>query len=311
MLRQRDAVPQREAAALILLKRLGVVAGAACMLALGACSAAPEQPQVHVSTAVAPEVLALAERAVADGRYDDAKILVERILLSDPTNPQARLAMAEIQLAFRSLEQATQGFAALVKVPEVAARAEQGSGIALLLKGQDEASLLALQRAVSLDPSLWRAWNGIGMLHDRAGNWDQAIAAYDRALALNARSAMLHNNRGFSHLLQRAPQAAIADFERALKLDPQLEAAKENLRLALAWTGQYERALVGVSRRDIGRAYNNIGFVALLRGDLMAAESYLLRSMEADAHFNKVANRNLEYLRSLRAVQGSNTEAQS
>jgi Tfp pilus assembly protein PilF len=93
-------------------------------------------------------------------------------------------------------------------------------------------------------------------------------------------------------------------------LDPKLTAARENLRLAFAWTGQYERALVGVSRKDIGRAFNNIGFVALLRGDLPAAESYLLRSMEADASFNKVANKNLEYLRSLKSMNESKKEDQ-
>src|SRR3546814_6843439 len=113
---------------------------------------------------------------------------------------------------------------------------------------------------------------------------------------------MLYNNRGFSHLLRRDAEAAIRDFDTALQLNPQLDAARENLRLAFAWTGQYERALVGVARKDIGRAFINIGFVALLRGDLPAAESYLLRSLEADARFNKVANRTLEYLRRLKAI---------
>src|SRR3546814_16264025 len=70
------------------------------------------------------------------------------------------------------------------------------------------------------------------------------------------------------------------------------------------------RSLLGVSRKNAGRAFNNIGFVALLRGDLPAAESYLLRSMEADAHFNKIANRNLEYLLSLKAINAGNTEDQ-
>ena len=283
----------------------------ACVLLLAGCSAAgDQQPQVQAPPAVSPEVIAAVEKAVADGRYADAKLMLERALLSDPANPRARLAMAEIQLAFRNLDMAEQSFASLAETPEVAARAEQGRGITLLMKNQEQASEIALRRAVNLDPALWRAWNGIGMLHDRAGRWDQAVAAYDRALTLNADSAMLYNNRGFSHLLRRAPEAAIADFDRALQLDPQLEAARENLRLAFAWTGQYERALLGVSRRDIGRAFNNIGFVALLRGDLPAAESYLLRSMEADARFNKVANRNLEYLRSLKAVNATKTEGQ-
>src|SRR3546814_9413582 len=95
--------------------------------------------------------------------------------------------------------------------------------------------------------------------------WDQAVEAYDRALVLKSDSAMLYNNRGFSHLLRRDAEAAIRDFDTALQLDPQLDAPRENLRLAFAWTGQYERALVGVARKAIGRAFHNIGFVALGR----------------------------------------------
>src|SRR3546814_11431957 len=68
-----------------------------------------------------------------------------------------------------------QTFASLVALPETAARAEQGRGIALLLKGQDEASQLSLQRAVALDPALWRAWNGIGLLHDRARSGERRV----------------------------------------------------------------------------------------------------------------------------------------
>ena len=303
--------PRRRPAASASPRLRALASATACALLLAGCSTAgQQQPQLQAAPAVSPEVVGVAETAVEQGRYADAKLLLERALLSDPANPRARLAMAEIQLAFRNLEMAEQSFSALVEMPDLAARAEQGRGIALLLKSQDQASQLSLHRAVALDPALWRAWNGIGLLHDRAGNWDQAVEAYDRALALNADSAMLYNNRGFSHLLRRQPEAAIADFDKALQLDPQLDAARENLRLAFAWTGQYERALLGVARKDIGRAFNNIGFVALLRGDLPAAESYLLRSMEADARFNKVANRNLEYLRSLKAVNATNTEGQ-
>src|SRR3546814_14418970 len=93
---------------------------------------------------------------------------------SDPANPRARLAMAEIQLAFHNLGAAEKAFAALTQLPAVAAPAEQGLGITLLLKGQEEAALLALERATELDPAPWRAWNGIGLLHARAGPWDRS-----------------------------------------------------------------------------------------------------------------------------------------
>src|SRR3546814_16806106 len=114
--------------------------------------------------------------------------------------------MAEIQLAFHNLGAAEKAFAALTQLPEVAAPAEQGLGITLLLKGQEEAALLALERATELDPAQWRAWNGIGLLPDRAGQWDQADASSDRALAIHGETAELYNNSCFTHQLRRDTQ---------------------------------------------------------------------------------------------------------
>lgn len=280
-----------------------LVAAAACALLLSACAATTrEASQQTAPEPVSPEIVAAAEQAIDQGRHGDAKLLLERVLLAEPNNLRARVAMAETQLAFGQLDAAAEAFEPLTKVPEVAARARQGRGIALLLKGQEQPALFLLEQAVEEEPDLWRAWNAIATLHDRSGSWQAASLAYDRAIEVRPDSAMLYNNRGFSHLLQRDHEAAIADFDAALQLDPKLEAARENLRLAFAWTGHYDQALVGVAQKDIGRAFNNIGFVALLRGDLPAAESYLLRSMEIDPKFNKVANKNLEYLRNLKAI---------
>jgi Flp pilus assembly protein TadD len=49
---------------------------------------------------------------------------------------------------------------------------------------------------------------------------------------------------------------------------------------------------------------NNVGYVAMLNGDLQTAETYLQRAMAADAGFNQVAWRNLGYLQGLRAANG-------
>lgn len=254
---------------------------------------------------VSPGIVSAAEQALEQGRPADAKLLLERVLLAEPNNLRARLAMAETQLATGQLDAAAQAFDPLTQYPEYAARARQGRGISLLLMAQERPALYLLEQAVEEDPSLWRAWNAIGTLNDRTGNWDAAKLAYDHALEIRPDSPMLYNNRGFSHLLRRDHVSAIADFDAALRLDPKMEAARENLRLAFAWAGDYDQALVGVGRKDIGRAFNNIGFVALLRGDLPAAESYLLRSMAVDPKFNRVANKNLEYLKNLKAINAT------
>lgn len=293
-------------------RRPGSLAGAAfCLLLLSACATtAPEAPPAPAPEPVSPEVIGIAEQAIEQARHGDAKVLLERILLAEPGNARARLGMAEVQLAFGQAETAAESFKNLTQVSPVGAKAQQGYGIAMLYLGREQDAHQALRQAVELDPALWRAWNAIGSLYDRSGAWDKAIAAYDRALEQKPDAAMVYNNRGFSHLLRRDAVAAIADFDKALQLDPGLAAARENLRLAFAWSGNYEEALVGVGRAKMGQAYNNIGFVALLRGDLASAESYLLRSMEADPSFNRVANKNLEYLNNLKAINARKTEGQ-
>jgi Flp pilus assembly protein TadD len=293
-------------------RRCGVLVVAACsLLILSACAtSAPEPLPAPVPEPVSPEVLSFAEQAIEQGRHGDAKLLLERLLLAEPNNARARLGMAEVQLAFGQVEAAAEGFKQLTRVTPVAARAHQGFGIAMLYQGREEEAHQALRQAIDLDPALWRSWNTMGSLYDRSGGWDKAIDCYDRALEIKPDAAMVYNNRGFSHLLRRDAVAAIADFDKALQLDPNLAASRENLRLAFAWSGNYEEAMVGVGRAKLGQAYNNIGFVALLRGDLASAETYLLRSMEADASFNRIANKNLEYLKNLKAINAKKMEGQ-
>ncbi len=105
--------------------------------------------------------------------------------------------------------------------------------------------------------------------------------------------------------MQRRLEEAVADFNSALRMDAEFEVARENLRLALAWQGKYVRAMAGASNRDMARILNNIGFIALMRGDYGNAESYLLRAMEADPSYNETAARNLSYLEQVRKLAES------
>ena len=183
------------------------------------------------------------------------------------------------------------------------ARALQGKGLALLWMGKNDTAKADLEKAVKKDPTLWRAWNALGYYYDSLGIWKLSSEAYEKAMDLNRTSALLFNNRGFSRLLQRRIKESTEDFKTALRLNPRLRIARLNLRLAVAWSGQYERALLGVEKRDLPRILNNVGFVALLNGDLVAAEGLLLRAVETDAAYNVRARKNLNYLKSLKKTK--------
>jgi Flp pilus assembly protein TadD len=287
-------------------------AGRACIIAAlllvvaGCQTASDEMPELSVTPAIAPAApgtLDLVQRALDEDRYGDARKLLDRVLIAEPENPLGRLLAAELQLAVGSHQTAAEAFGKLVELPEVHARALQGRGIALMLMGERTTAFDGLTGAVEEDPALWRAWNAIGYYHDYNAEWDQAVQAYDKALESNPESALIYNNRGFSMLMQGRLEEATADLNRSLRLDPGFDVARQNLRLVFAWEGKYVHALAGVEDRDMARALNNIGFIALLRGDYTNAEAYLLRAMELDPSYNEVASRNLVYLRHVRELQ--------
>lgn len=282
---------------------------AAIMLAVSGCAGGDvRRPQVTVTApakSLDPKILDLAQVALDQGRYADAAKLMEIIALNKAVSPRARLLLAEFHLATGSLQIAADGFEALIKSASVSARALQGKGIALLLSGSGEESYAALKDAVEKDATLWRAWNALGYYYDSKRNWAESGRSYDKALAANPNSAPIYNNRGFSMLIQKRVDEAVRDLSTAVKLDPTLEMARSNLRLALAWKKNYRHAILGTPDKERGRVFNNVGFVALVNGDYATAESYFLRAMEADASFNRTAWSNLSYVKSLKDAEKS------
>ena len=290
------------------LHRHGKGAWVAALLALtaltGCLGVAEAPPAAGAPPAPAatldPRTTEWAEKALAQDRLGDARKLVERVLAVEPENARARLVAAELQLAQGQAEAAAEAFEALSGDADMGARALQGQGIALIRTGDTQRAQGILKQAVEREPGLWRAWNALGYLLDVQNDGTGAERAYGKALAVNERNAVLYNNRGFSRLMQRKADAAVEDFRRALQIDPQQELAKANLRLALAWQGHYAHAAAGTSGADTGRTLNNVGYVALMRGDLDTAERYLARALTADAGYNTAAARNLAYLKTLR-----------
>lgn len=288
-----------------LLRVHGAVLAAAVVLASCAGDAADQHPvadRADTPPAVDQRLFGLAQTAIDEERFADAERLVERVLLSAPDDREARLLLAEARAGRGAIEQAVADFERLTEADDTRARALQGKGLTLLRSGRRQDGCAALADAVAQDPALWRAWNGLGYCHDLKREWAKANDAYDRALSGAARPALVYNNRGYSLLLQNRPEAAIGSLTKAVALDPSLDIAKRNLRLALAWAGEYRHALVGARGAEMTRTLNNVGFIAVLRGDYAAAESYLLQALEHDSGFGEPARRNLAFLKSL---QGS------
>lgn len=288
----------------------------ALALSLGGCTgldvfepdAGPEDLSAAPAVLPLPDnAVELTQRALDEGRFEDAEKMLERVLRAEPESGDARLILGELFLAEGRSSQAFGVFKQLAETPQFAARAHQGAGIAALRSDDPERALDHLKQAVALDPDLWRAWNALGSYYDSERLWAEADEAYESALAVAPDEAIVYNNHGFSLFSQGRLEESIAVLQQALQIDPDLEPTKANLRMALAWSGRYVHAMSGADDRDMPRVLNNIGYIALMRGDLENAEAYLLRAMEADPSFNEVAWRNLTYLRNVREMRAAET----
>lgn len=243
--------------------------------------------------------------ALDKGDLATAASLLSRLGQIYPGSSEATLAQGEIYLRQANYGPAIDVFRKLIKENRLVARSYQGIGVANLQLGRLGEAKQAFEKAVALNDELWRTWNGLAYYYDSAKDWKQSEVSYTNALKVRRDKPSLFNNRGFSKLMQSRYEEAIADFQEALKLDANLKVTRMNIRLAQAWLGRYGEATAGVSKKELPKILNNIGYIAMLKGEYATAKMYLSRAMELSPSFNEMASINLQKLEALQ----SQTEA--
>jgi len=248
-------------------------------------------------------ILQAVDQAISEQRLVDASNLIERAMTSGSNAPALHLRMGELQLLRERYEPAINSFETAAADPALKARALQGKGLALISLNRSPQALESLDAAVAADPSLWRAWNALGVERDRRKDFKAAEQAYDNALKAPAATGAVYNNRGYSRLLQGRYDEASTDFVAALEKDPGLALARTNLRLSLALRGDYRRATSVSASEDRAAVLNNAGYAAMLRGEYDDAEKLFQQAIEARGNTYGRAFDNLQMVKVLRADQ--------
>jgi Flp pilus assembly protein TadD len=258
----------------------------------------------------APASLEAIQKDISDGAYSAADLKLVDRLTQIPDDYTAAFVHGELLLSMGRESDAMSRFLLASQSDELRARALQGLGLALIrIAGPHEAPRVNLEEAVSLDPTLWRAHNGLGQVYDSDRAWEKAEAAYSRAIELRPNNAILYNNFGMSYLLQKRYDIAAVKFRQALQVDPELVVARTNLRLSYGSQGKYVQALAGVADKDLPDALNDVGFLAMVRGDFDAAEAYLTRALETSPSYHRKAAFNLKRLEEMRLLRAESDAA--
>lgn len=246
--------------------------------------------------------------ALDERRFVDAADLLEKARIDDLKSARLTTLTGETLLAQGRFVDAVPIFRSVESDPSVRPAALEGEGIALSAMGKSDQAFADLKQATTLDKSRWRAWNALAREYDIRHEWKESKLAYAQALAApGADQAIVLNNRGYSHLLQNQPSEATPDLVAALAKDPDLKAARTNLRIAMAVQGEYDRAATTGAGDDRAAVLNNVGLAAAIRGDYREAERLLAQAIEIKGDNYERASDNLQLAKNLEARMAAQT----
>ncbi len=119
-------------------------------------------------------------------------------------------------------------------------------GIAAFRRGEAEAAVELLKRAIEADPDSTVAANDLGSVLAQLGRIAEAISAFRFAIELAPAYPEAHNNLANACQMTGDLEEAVAGYEQALQLCPDYAEAYRNLASALRRLGRMEEAVAAL-----------------------------------------------------------------
>lgn len=118
------------------------------------------------------------------------------------------------------------------------------------------------------------------MVADSRQQWDRSDHFYEVAAGLTPRPAGVLNNWGFSRLTRGDASGAERLFADALRHDPSLYTAKNNIVLARAAQRRYELPMIEMTQTERAQLLHTMALAAIRQGDVTIGRGLLEDAIE-------------------------------
>ena len=139
------------------------------------------------------------------------------------------------------------------------------------------------------------------MIADSNQEWEKSDSFYEIAVGLTTRPAGVMNNWGYSKLSRGDFPAAERLFSDAIRQDPSLFTAKNNLILSRGAQGKYALPVIETTQVERAQLLYTLGLSAVKRGDLKIGKGLLRDAIDTHPQHFEAA------VRSLRALEDGET----
>jgi predicted O-linked N-acetylglucosamine transferase (SPINDLY family) len=234
------------------------------------------------------QALAIAFAQHQAGHLAVAEEIYQRVLAAEPDQPDAWHLWGMVAMQRGQPDAAIERIGRAVSLTPNAAAYQRNLGDAYRALRRFDDAVACYRRALESAPADVASHNKLGMALRSQGKPADAVSCYQRALELDPKLAEVWNNLGNAWADQRRSAEAVDCFRRALELMPNDARFHGNLGLALADLGRTaeaiacQQAAIGL-QPDHFEAHNNLGTVLLAEGKLSEAIECFRRTVELNS----------------------------
>jgi tetratricopeptide (TPR) repeat protein len=224
------------------------------------------------------------------GRLSEAKVIYEKLLMSDPNNVILLSNLGAIKFQDKKFDEAIRFLDKSLEINtnQPFAYNTRGNVYKSLVSPND--ALVNYNKAIRLKPDYAEAHNNRGAVLMDLKLVDDAIASYDKAIELNPNYAEPYNNRGTALRIVNRFEDALKNYDKAIQLKPNNAEVYNGRGIVLRNLNRLDEAIASYDKAielnpNYAEVFNNRAIIFW----------YLKRPEDALKNYDKAIQLNPEY----------------
>ncbi|NVK07121.1 MAG: tetratricopeptide repeat protein [Marivivens sp.] len=229
------------------------------------------------------------------GDPNEAVAYFQRANANDPGRIDFLRGLAKSLVRAGRPEDAVTAWKAVIEHAEVTSEDKVGYADALI-RADQWAEAEGVLDAIPPTYETFERYRLEAMVADSNQEWDRADSFYETAVGLTTRPAGALNNWGFSKLTRGDYSGAERLFADALRHDPTMFTAKNNLVLARGAQRNYDLPVIQMSQTERAQLLHTLALSAVRQGDVTMAKGLLREAIDTHPQHFEAAVRALRAL---------------